>query len=150
MLSRNRLIDTAVRTARSASKNQWMHPVAAFSAYTTPAALPTKTRPPTMTGCAYALWSPGNPNAHFTFRRPISLALNPAAAVFCRRVFELFAPHPFQAGSVAGLKFAGAVAHIACAVGLRLSGCENALPVTNSATARRSPAPMRLAIVTIG
>ena len=72
---------TAVRTARSASKNQWMHPVAALNAYTIPAGLPTNTRPPTTAGWAYALWSPGNPKAHLTFSRPTSAAANPAVAV---------------------------------------------------------------------
>src|SRR5262245_3218443 len=94
--------------------------------------------------------SPGNPNAHFTLRRPTSAAVNPAIAADCRRVFDALAPQLSQRGPDLGLKPVEDEPHIASRFGVVLKPCEKGFPVTNSATARRSGAASRTAMVIIG
>jgi hypothetical protein len=60
-------------------------------------------------------------------------------------------PHPFQSGAFSGLANSPGVArHIAWGDGVISSGAENVLPVTNSASARRSTPVRPLAIESIG
>ena len=55
------------RTGPLAWKVHWMQPVSARRAWITPPALPTNTWPSMTVGCANAVTSPSNPNAHFSF-----------------------------------------------------------------------------------
>src|SRR5450755_1304459 len=55
-------------------------------------------RPPTTVGCAYAITSPGYPNAHFSFNLPTSLAASLAIAAGWKRSFVSSTPQPFQCG----------------------------------------------------
>ena len=48
-----------------------MQPVFALSAKRSPLSLPTNMRSPRIAGCERAELTPGNPNAHFSFRRGI-------------------------------------------------------------------------------
>src|SRR5690349_3282715 len=139
---------TADRTPDPASYIQWMQPFAAFSEYTLPPQLPTNTRPPAIVACAYDCRSPGNPNAHLSFRRDTSAAAMPAPAASWNLVLFVFCPHPVQRGPALGLNASFAL-HIAAAGGVVTSGFESDLPVRNSAIARRSAAVRLLAIVTI-
>src|SRR5260370_41633554 len=56
------------------------------------------------TGCVPPELAPGNPNAHFSFRRGTSSAVIPAASAGWKRVFVIVAPQPFQAGPVSELR----------------------------------------------
>jgi hypothetical protein len=58
-------------------KVQYVHPVLASSAKMSPLSLPTNIRWPTIAGCERAELTPGNPNAHFNFRRGIIGPLSP-------------------------------------------------------------------------
>src|SRR5215831_15861476 len=91
--------------------------------------------------------SPGNPKAHFSFRRGTDAAVRPAAASW-KRVFALVTPQPFHAGPASGFADALCCAHIDCGAGFVTSGCLKDFPVTNSATARRSDAE-RAAVIEI-
>src|SRR6058998_733141 len=73
-----------------------MHPVLASSAKTSPSASPTYRRPPTTTGCVPPVVAPGNPKAHFSFRRGTSAALKPAALAAWNRVLVIVTPQPFH------------------------------------------------------
>src|SRR6185503_12473331 len=143
----------AERTPWPASKNQWMQPVAALSEYTLPPQLPTNTRPPAIVDCAYDCRSPGNANAHFSFRLGTSLAVRPAAAPSWNRVLPVFCPQPVQRGPALGLNASVGPdrpgVHIAAAGGVVTSGLPMGLPVRNSAIARRSAAVRLFAMVII-
>src|SRR6185312_10367179 len=97
---------------------------------------------------------PGNPNAHFTFRRPACAPVSPAVLPSWKRVLLVLSPQPFQFFPAAGLNAPGticAVTHIAdCAGAVERSRPDSVLPVTNCAIARRSAPVLRLAIEIIG
>src|ERR1700746_4066168 len=56
--------------------------------------------PPTTTGCGPREDAPGRPNPHFSLRRGILSAVNPAASAGSKREFVIVTPQPFQAAPV--------------------------------------------------
>src|SRR5437016_2055919 len=115
-----------------------MQPVAALNEYTLPLGLPTKTRPPAYVGCPLAVNSPGNPKAHFSFRRGICAAVIPAIAASWKRVLAVLTPQPVQTGPARGfLKSFPPGAHIDWGEGSVDNEIPNDLPVRNSAMNRR-------------
>jgi hypothetical protein len=70
----------AVRTAASAVYVQWVHPVLASSAYTSPRSEAVKIRPATTVGCVRAASEPAKPNAHFNVSFGTSAAVSPAGS----------------------------------------------------------------------
>src|SRR5215831_15205722 len=111
-----------------------MHPVFAFRAKTSPLSLEMNRRPPTTTGCARAAVTPGNPNAHFNFKRGTSGALMPPLSIGTYRVFVTVPPQPFQLAPFVGSDIDGAavVQRADSAIGV---GDPTARPARNSATA---------------
>src|SRR5688500_9400625 len=101
--------------------------------------LPTYRRPSCSVIAAHDCTSPGRPNAHFSLSRGTSAAVMPAAAAGWNRVFDGFCPNPLQRAAFAAGALAGAApVHIADGAGAIENGAPNDLPLTNSASARRS------------
>src|SRR5215831_5983219 len=111
-----------------------MQPVFGLSAKTSPLSLDTKSRPPTTTGCARAAMTPGNPNAHFSFRRGTSGAVMPPLSAGTYRVLVTVPPQPFQFVPLVGSDIAGAAVVQRAASGIGV-GDPTARPASSSATA---------------
>src|SRR5262245_6709496 len=115
-----------------------------------PLRLPTIAREPITVTCEPDADTPGIPNAHLTFSFGTSAALSPAAAADWNRVFRRSPPHPFQDAPASG-SFGAFAAEQKAVLAIASRGAlyePGARPVTNAATARRSPglsaAPCRL------
>src|SRR6266403_427220 len=115
-----------------------MLPARASSANRSPSASPTLTRPPTTTGCVPPELAPGNPNAHFSFRRGTSSTVIPAALAGWKRVFVIVAPQPFQADPDSESRIDPTVLSQNADSGIGFRGSPpNCLPERYSASARR-------------
>src|SRR5437588_9370046 len=87
----------AERTGPLAWNVHWRQPVSARKAWITPPALPTKTSPSITVGCANAVTSPSNPNAHLSFSRRTCSTLKRAASADWKRELLEVGLHPFHA-----------------------------------------------------
>src|SRR5262245_36261182 len=127
----------AARTPESAAKLQYTQPVAASSEYTRRPSLPTNTRPPTTVGWLYAMMSPGNAKAHFSFNSGTWLGSRPPAAAPWKREFVALLLQPFQFAALRGLENFGPCLH---PIRSRSGGFSvpNGLPERYNASARRS------------
>src|SRR5262245_6152824 len=117
---------------------QYVQPLFASSAKRSPLSLPTNNRLPRTAGCDRAELTPGNPKAHFNFRRGIIGAVRPPFSADWKRVFVApEPPHPFQPLVRSAVVIAGALAvHVPAFDGG--PAVPTGRPARNAATARRS------------
>src|SRR6186997_2450710 len=113
-----------------------MQPDFASSEYTVPFWLPTNNRPLATVGCDHADVASGKPNAHRSDSRGTSSAVRPACVVDWNRALVSAGDQPVQDGAAVGSVSGGDEAQRPTAA--PVMSPPSALPVTYSATARRS------------